>query len=78
MHASLYMEVKNDEKILFQISKSKYIEIRSAWKKSKMSYCTTLHVSWKWNYGGLKFMFAEAFCVVRMRNELCFSIGCIL
>ena len=39
-------------------------------ERSKMSYCTKFHVSWKWNYGGLKFMFEEAFCVLRMRNEL--------
>ena len=38
-------------------------------ERSKMRYCTTLHVSWKWNYGGLKFIFKEAFCVLRMRNE---------
>ena len=38
-----------------------------------MSYCTTLHVSWKWNYGSLKFMFKEAFCVLHMCKEL-FSV----
>ena len=37
-----------------------------------MSYCTTLHVSLKGNYGGLKFMFEEHFRVLWMRNELLF------
>ena len=41
-------------------------------ERSKMSHCTTLHVSWKWNYAGLKFMFEEAFCVLRIRDELFF------
>ena len=35
-----------------------------------MSYHTTLHVSWKLNYGGLKFIFEETFCVLHVRNEL--------
>ena len=39
-------------------------------ERSKMSCWTALHVSWKWNYGGLKFMLEEAFCVLHMRNEL--------
>ena len=29
------LEGKNDEKFLFQISKSEYIEIKSAWKEAK-------------------------------------------
>ena len=35
-----------------------------------MSHYTTLHVSCNWNYGGSKFTFEEAFCVLRMRNKL--------
>ena len=38
-------------------------------ERTEMKYCTTLHVSSKWNYGGLKFMFGEAFCVLFIHNE---------
>ena len=41
-------------------------------ERSKMSYCIKLHVSWKWNYRGLKSIFEEAFCVLRMLDELFF------
>ena len=48
-------------------------------ERSKMSYCTTSRVSWKWNYRGLTFMFEEAFCVLRMHNAyLSFLIGLYL
>ena len=37
-------------------------------ERGEMSYCTTLHVFWKWNCGGLKFMFEVAFCVHAKRD----------
>ena len=46
--------------------------------KKKVNHGTTLHVSWKWNYGGLKFMLDDAFRVLRMRHALfSFLIGCV-
>ena len=72
---SFLVEEKNDENILSQISKSEYIKNDERMKKSKMSRCTTLHFSWKWNYGGLKFMFEETFCRLFMRTFFPFLIG---
>ena len=63
VHASLHVFLWKEKKTKNFISdKQKRIHRnKERTERIKMNYCITVHVSWKWNYGGLKFILEEAF-----------------
>ena len=38
-------------------------------ERNKMSYCTTLRVSWKWNYGALKLFELGILCTAHAQRD---------
>ena len=72
MHANLhiFLEGKNDQKNLSQISKFEHIKIKSAWKEALHNTSRSLEMElWR-----LKVHVQEAFCILRMRNYFLFMI----